>query len=121
MNISNQYAITIFRKDYEGRTFYQTGLSKKKQDGSYENGYIPVQFKKGVELDNQTKIYIKNAWLTFYKTKDNKTVHYIFINEFNLVEEEIEEAKKTVEKTNDPFADFAKENEEDLDQLDLPF
>ena len=73
----------VFRKDFDGRATYSTTLSKKNIDGEWENGYIPIQFKKGVELANKTRITITNGWLSFYKTKDNKTVPYIFCLEFD--------------------------------------
>lgn len=76
----------IFRNEYNGKVSYSLGLSKKKQDGSYEKGYINVGFKKGTELQNQTKIKIKQAWLDFYK-KDKITVPIIFINDFEIVNE----------------------------------
>ena len=72
----------IFRKDYEGRQLYSTTIGKKKQDGTYENGYIDVQFKKGVNLADKTKIEVINGWLTFYLNKDKKPVWQIFVNEF---------------------------------------
>lgn len=75
----------IFAKEHNGRMFYSTGLSKKKPDGEYENGYIDVQFKKGVEVDNKTKIEIGKAWLTFYINKDKRTVPQIFISEFTVI------------------------------------
>ena len=81
--ISNKEEM-IFRKDYNGKASYSLGLSKKKQDGSYEKGYISANFKKGIELQNQTKIKIKSAWLDFYK-KDKSTIPTIFINEFEVV------------------------------------
>lgn len=74
----------IFAKDYNDRTFYSVGLSKKKQDGEYENGYMDVVFKKGVSLANKTKIDVKKAWLTFY-VKEKRTVPQIFISEFEVV------------------------------------
>ena len=40
--------VMIFAKEYQERTFYSMGLSKKKQDGTYENGYMNVGFRKGV-------------------------------------------------------------------------
>lgn len=52
-------------KDEKGK--YTIGLSNKKQDGSYENAYFPIQFNKGVELQNKTQIRILKAWLSFYK------------------------------------------------------
>lgn len=114
MYVTSDYPEMIFRTDNDYGTFYQIGLSKKNQDGSYENGYINCQFKKGVSLENQTKIYIKKAWLSFYK-KDKTTVPYIFISEFETVAETIEKSKEVEE---DPFASFGKQIQiED----DLPF
>lgn len=82
--ISNKEEM-IFKSDNNDKTIYSIGLSKKNQDGSYENGYMVVRFKKDVTLENKTKIKIKNAWLDFYKV-ENKTNPYIFINEFEVVQ-----------------------------------
>ena len=72
MNIENKYPVMIFRSTYENKYFYKMGLSKKGQDGKYINGYIMCRFKNGVELEDKTKLYIKNAWLDFY-LKDKET------------------------------------------------
>lgn len=89
MNIQTDKMQMIFRNDYkDGGVAYVMGLSKKKKDGSYDNAYIPVQFKRDVSLANQTNIYIKKAWPSFYKNKEGKPVFYIFISEFNTVHEE---------------------------------
>lgn len=98
MNISNDYPVMIFRRDNEFGTFYKVGISKKDIDGNYINGYKDVRFKKGVQLEDRTKIYIKKAWLDFY-IKDKKTIDYIFISEFDTLEETIRQAKEEV----DPF------------------
>lgn len=118
MNIATDKMHMIFRKDYEDRTLYTTSISKKKQDGTYEKAYIPVQFKKGVELENQTNIYIKNAWITFYKNKENKPVFYIFINEFNTVEEQAKEFQDSSIKTKDNAIESL---EVKIEDSDLPF
>lgn len=99
MNIQTDKMQMIFRKDYEDRTVYTMGMSKKKQDGTYDKAYIPVNFKKGVELENQTNIYIKKAWPSFYKTKEGKPIFYIFISEFNTVHEEANSYEKSSIKT----------------------
>lgn len=109
MNIETTKAVMIFRRDTEFGTFYSAGLSKKTHDGSYLNGYMPVQFKKGVEVDHKTKILIKNAWLSFY-LKDNETKPYIFVSEFEILDE-------TIESSKDPFKEMGKVVEDD----DLPF
>lgn len=74
----------IFKTVKDDKTFYSIGLSRKLQDGSYENGYMPVRFKKDVNVENKTKIKIKNAWIDFYKV-ENITNTYIFINDFEIV------------------------------------
>lgn len=108
--ITFERAIMIFRKDFDNRTVYRFGIGKKRQDGTYENGYIDCQFKKDVELANQTKIMPTEAWLTFYKSKDGKTVPYVFINEFE--EEMIDADIDEVLSEDDNF---------DLDDLDNEF
>lgn len=100
MNIQTDKMQMIFRNDYkDGGVAYVMGLSKKKKDGSYDNAYIPVQFKRDVSLANQTNIYIKKAWLSFYKNKEGKPVFYIFISEFNTVHEEANSYEKSSIKT----------------------
>ena len=86
MNITNDRPVMIFRREYQDKVFYNVGLSKKNKDGSYTNGYMSVQFKNDVSLNDKTKIKIKNAWLTFY-LKDSETKPYIFINDFEVVDE----------------------------------
>ena len=78
--------VMVFANEHNGRKFYKVGISKKMQDGSYQNGYVDVQFKKDIIVENKTKINIKSAWLTFYMNKENITVPYIFINEFEQLD-----------------------------------
>lgn len=122
MNIQTDKPYTIYLKQYENRKYYKVRLSKKKQDGSFENGYIDIQFKKGVDINNKDQIYLKDAFLTFYKSKEDKTIPYIMVLEYDLVKDVIEKEKKDIQvekKETDPFEEFAKEVEED--ELDLPF
>ena len=71
----------IYRKEYNGRVFFETQLSKKDKDGEWMNGYIGIQFKKGVDVPDKTDIEITKAWIDFY-VKDKKTVPFIFCLEF---------------------------------------
>ena len=90
MNFKEEKDRMIFRKDNDFGTFYTMGLSKKLEDGNYQNGYIDVRFKKDVKLSNKTKINIKEAWLSFYLKEENgykTTKPYIFVNDFEVVEE----------------------------------
>lgn len=58
----------IFKND---KGFYSTSISKKMMDGTYQNTYIPVQFKKGTELENKTTINITKGFLSFDKYTPN--------------------------------------------------
>lgn len=124
MNISNEYAVTIFKNVNDYGTFYKVGLSKKDVNGNYINGYKDIRFKKGVELADKTKIYIKKAWLDFYQ-KDKKTIDYIFCSEFEEVAETIANSKsdseiiQAVMNDDDPFKSLGSEVE--LNDFDLPF
>ncbi len=128
MNISNEYPVTIFKNTNDYGTFYKVGLSKKDVNGNTIRGYKDIRFKKGVELADKTRIYIKKAWLDFY-VKDKKTIDYIFCSDFEEVAEAIDNAKinnmsdsqivHAVVNDDDPFKTFS--NEVALDDLDLPF
>lgn len=129
MKISNEYAVMIFRNDNDFGTFYKVGLVKKDTDGKYINGYKDCRFRKGVEIEDKTKIYIKKAWIDFY-IKDNKTIDYIFISEYETLKDTIEKSKSNnhqVEKqsnnkeklSDEPFIEFGKQIT--IDDSELPF
>ena len=117
MDIVSNREEMIFRQDKDGKRFYSIGLSRKDQNGNFINGYMAVVFKKDVELENKTKIKIKEAWLGF-NVKDKKTYPHIFINDFEVVES----GKK--EETN-PFEEFGQQFEVghqiEIEDSDLPF
>lgn len=118
MEIVSNKEEMIFKNEYNDKPFYTIGLSKKDKNGNYINGYMNVSFKKGVELENKTRIKIKEAWMDFYK-KDVKTIPIIFINDFEIVDQ----GKK------DPFKEYGESIKTDFDtgeqiqitDADLPF
>lgn len=110
MEIKTDKEEMIFRNEYEGKVSYKIGLSKKNKEGQYEKGYMPVRFKQDIELNNQTRILIKEAWLSF-NTHDKKTYPYIFINDFNIID------KGTPDQKN-PYEEFGKQI---AIESDLPF
>jgi len=123
MNIESKYPYMIFKKEYNGKTYYSIGMSKKDKDGNRINGYMNCRFKNGIELENQTRIYIKNGWIDFY-LKDKVTVPYIFVSEFETVDQTIERIKtENKEETikTDLYSEFGNENIEELEGLELPF
>lgn len=121
MNIQTDQMFTIFKNDYNGYSYYKVGVSRKKQDGSYMNGYIRCQFRKGVTLENKTRIYIRKAWLSF-SLKEKETIPFIFINEFEIVDETIKKSKEkeVLDHLEENTARLAKEEEQEQ-QYNDPF
>lgn len=87
MNVISDKEEMIFKNERDGKVTYSIGLSKKKEDNTWERGYFPVRFRKDVTLEDKTKIKIKSAWIDFFKI-EKKTYLYIFINEFDKVNQE---------------------------------
>lgn len=75
--------VYVFKNVNNDRTYYRIGLSKKNMEGNYINGYMTAVFNKDVELDNKTKIILKNAILDFY-IKDKQTIPYIRVFDYEL-------------------------------------
>ena len=125
MEIISNRVDMIFKNEKDGKVSYSIGLSKKKEDGTYENGYMMCQFRNGVEVEDKTDIYIKEAWLTFYK-KDKITVTYIFINKFETLEQTIDNFKSEVKEKQDnsvweDFGEQVKMEDVSITDEDLPF
>ena len=101
MHIKENEELMIFKND---KGYYSIGLSRKDRNGNYFNGYFPCQFKKDVNLDNKTKIRIKNAFMSFYLRED-KTMSYIMITDFEKVEKKENYAQLKGEDVEDnlPF------------------
>lgn len=115
MNIIEEKEKTIYKSTINDKVSYAIGLSKKKEDGTFELGYLPCRFKKDVELENKTKIKIKNAWIDFYKA-DKKTFIYVFINEFEIVDQKQTQQEIQEENSIDKWS-----SAKDIEPDDLPF
>lgn len=74
---SDDKGVMIFSKEIEGQngkfTVYSLGVSSKNQDGGYDNSYFPCRFKKGVTIENKTKIKINNAFFITTKSGEKKS------------------------------------------------
>lgn len=79
-------ATTIFMKEFDGRRVYSKAI-KYQKDGTDKYGYFPVQFRKGVDLANKTKIEIKESWINANEGK-NGTVYFCeFVSDFETITE----------------------------------
>ena len=114
MNIEETKPKTIFRNEVNGKVLYSIGISHKKQDGTWENGYMSCRFPKEADIPNKTKILIHNAWLDFY-VKDKVTHIYLFVNKYEIVEDD-------VKISNNNTSEYDNENSDiQLTDEDLPF
>ena len=105
MQIRTKYPITIYRKEFGNKICYSTRISKKDKEGNYQNAFIPVQFKKDINVEDRSKIMIMNGWLDFYINKDNKPVFTIFISEFSTEEGDIFQSFGDTVELDDTFLD----------------
>lgn len=79
---------TMIFKNQNGS--YSTTVSNKKEDGTYENMYITVNFRKGVEVENKTKINITDSFISFYKDRNGLSKLKIVVMSFETAEQNSE-------------------------------
>ena len=129
INIGNNKSILTIYKDEQGK--YKTYIkgTEAQEDGEIKNIFMSkkVQFKKGIEVKNRSKIEVTKGWINCYRiktdelTEDGKpTYKYFdkyFISEFNLLEDGVDEPVKTKQKTQSKQEDFSFA----IDDSDLPF
>lgn len=74
----------------KSNTGYYATISHKMKDGTYEKNFMTVGFRKGVEVDNFTKINIKNGFLTLcsYQNENGETIKKfkIMVLDFDVLE-----------------------------------
>lgn len=91
MNITSKNTMIFVKEDENLKKHYRTGLSSKKQDGTYDNAYIDVKMPKGTDIEDRTKINITKGFLSFYnyKDKDDKqhTIWYVVVQEYTMQEQ----------------------------------
>lgn len=125
MNIQDDKQFTIYEKEINGAKFYRLQMSKKMQDGSYQNGYIDVKFAKCEPPKNRDRIYLKKAWISFYLSKDKHTIPYVVCTEYETTEQVIRDSKKDIVKqevkndAGDLFKEFGEEHNDEI--YELPF
>ena len=109
--------IRVFKTVFNDKTYYKFQVTQKNYDGTSTKFYIPIQFKKGVEVDNETDIIPKKFVENLRENKKDpySPVHYYQINEFETVENE----EKMIQNAYDDFRDNLDENE--MNNLEMPF
>lgn len=129
VNIGNDNSILTIYKDDQGR--YKTYIkgTETQEDGEVKDIYMSkkVQFKKGIEVKNKSKIEVLKGWTSCYRIKTDelneqgkpkyKYFDKYFIGEFNLLEEGVDEPQKQRQQAQQKQEDFSFSVSDD----DLPF
>lgn len=77
--------LMIFKDEKGQYPRYYYAISRKNDKGEYVNAYQTIKFKKGVSLENNTKISIKNAFFSFDIGKDDKKYPYLMVTDFQEI------------------------------------
>lgn len=129
INIGSNSSILTIYKDEQGR--YKTYIkgTETQEDGEVKDIFTSkkVQFRKGVEVKNRSKIEVTKGWINCYRIKTDelteegkpkyKYFDKYFISEFNLLEEGVDEPTKSKQQTQPKQDDFSFIPTEE----DLPF
>lgn len=109
------YKYRIWRKDFNGKTFYNILVSQKEYDNTESKYYIPVTFKKGIEVANETDIIIKHAIenLRSNKNVEDKKKPYCPIFSYMITDFEIVPRKEQQEaQAYQKYQETLNENED---------
>lgn len=112
--------IRVFKNTYNDRNYYRVQVKQKNYDNTEDIFYVPLQFKKGVELENQTDIIIKEAYENMRKNPKDEynQITYLVITNFEIVERE-EQVQAQAYKD---FQNNLYENEQqEINMDDIPF
>ena len=128
INIGNDKSTLTIYKDEQGKFKTYIKGTETQEDGSIKDIYMSkkVQFKKGIEVKNKSKIEVVKGWSSCYRIKTDelteegkpkyKYFDKYFISEFNLLEEGVDEPQKP-KQTQQRQEDFSFTIDDDM----LPF
>ena len=104
----------VFKTVYNDRTFYKVQVTQNNYDGTKEKVYIGVQFKKNIELKNETDIIIYTAYQNYRKNpKDSYNwIEYYVITNFEIVESQEQKTANALDEFRDNLYNIETENEE---------
>lgn len=80
----------VWKSTYNDRNYYKIQIVQTEYDNTKSKYYINLQFKKNVELENQTDIIIHKAFENFRPNPSDKynPIVYLMVTEFEVCERE---------------------------------
>lgn len=117
--------IRVFKNTYNDRDYYKVQVTQK-QYGKEEPDkfYQAIQFKKGVELDNETDIIIKEAYENVRANPKDQynPIFYLLITDFEIQPRQEQLEEQAYEKYQETLNENEKKlDEEVLQDAELPF
>lgn len=105
--------IRVFKTTWNDKNYYKFQVTQNNYDGTKSKFYINLQFKKGVDLPNESDIIVKQFVENLRENKKNPytPVHYYQINGFDLVENE----EQQIQDAYADFRDNLDDNQVDID------
>lgn len=103
----------IWKSTYNDQNYYKIQITQTNYDKTKDKFYIAVQFKKGVELQNETDIIINCAYENYRKNpKDQYNyIPYYVITDFTICERQ----EQIEAKAYQDYRDTLNENEVEID------
>ena len=103
----------VWKKTVNDKDFYSIQAIQNNYDNTQDKFYLPIQFKKGVELPNETDIIIHCAYENLRKNpKDGyNPIHYLVVTDF----EALKTQEQITEEALNDYNDTIGENEIEID------
>ena len=116
--ITDDKPVQVWRYDGNGFPQYSIGISKKDDDGKYIREYQQIVFRKGVELQNNERIYIFDAFpkLNTWRAKDGSIGKRVVwqILDFSYATDRPETEAPTYQESYDDVPDSFAAAEDDV-------
>lgn len=104
--------IRVFKTTWNDQNYYKFQVTQNNYDKTKSKFYINLQFKKGVDLPNETDIIVKKFVENLRENKNDKynPIHYYQINDFETCENQ----EQAVQDAYDEFRENLDENEVEI-------
>lgn len=105
--------IRVFKTTWNDQNYYKFQVTQNNYDKTKSKFYINLQFKKGVDLPNETDIIVKQFVENLRENKNDKynPIHYYQINGFETCEDKEQETQDAY----DEFRENLDNNQVDID------
>ena len=102
--------IRVFKTTWNDQNYYKFQVVQKNYDNTQNKFYISLQFKKGVDLPNESDIIVKQFVENLRENKADKynPIHYYQINKFELCEDE----ERQIQDAFDEYRETINANDE---------